>query len=200
MIRYLMILQFAVLSSCSTTSGSSFRPSIVIERMPGHGDTSPTWTTGADPFSLERGQVYFTSTTTMSGDSRVEACMSAAADLGRVQILRQIKDQLTSSGQLSENSASSDPSLESLTAYLSQGSLSGVKVTSRYWERREESDASGQRVLRVYCAAKVSIAKSLLEKQLLVAAGGDGNPAIRQKLLEAQKAFLDSLTTTTEGH
>ena len=191
-------LAVILITGCTTTKiqQPEFEASRVIERI-GNVSETPEWSLGAEPLSNENGQVYFVSTITMAGDSRPEACISAASNLARVQILRQIKDHLTSSGQLSEESASSDPSLESLTAYLAQGTLSGVKVAKSYWEKREESDVAGMRVLRVRCASKVSIARSVLEKQLRAAIDGTGggNPEVRKKLLEAQNNFLDSLSS-----
>jgi hypothetical protein len=131
----------------------------------------------------------------MSGDARPDACNSAAGDIGRGEILRQIKDNISISGQLSESSASSDPATESLLAFLSQRSLSGVNVGARYWERREESDSAGIRVLRVFCATKVAISKSLLKRQIRDAIDGapGGNPEIRAKLQKAQESFFDNL-------
>lgn len=184
------------LTGCASTSGKhSFAASRVIERAGGV-DETPSWTDGALPLYEEGGQVIFVNTMSMSGDSRPEACSNVAADLGRAQILRHVKDNLTISGQLAEATASSDPSIESLFAFLSQGSLSGVKTVGRYWERREESDVNGQRVLRLHCTAKIAIAKSHLDRQLRQAMDGasSGNPEIRQKLIEAQKDFIDSLS------
>lgn len=152
------------LSSCTTTgiTQKPYDPPKVVDRI-GSGKVTPDWASGEQPFFEESGQVTFVNTFSMSGDSRPEACNNAAADSGRAQILRQVKDHLTTSGQLSDVSSSSDPGVESLMAFLAQGKLLGVKVTGRYWERREESDASANRVLRLFCATKVSIAKSLLE-------------------------------------
>lgn len=187
-------------SSCTTTSitQKAYDPPKVVDRI-GSVQVTPEWASGAQPFFEEAGQVTFVNTLSMSGDSRPEACNNAAADSGRAQILRQVKDHLTTSGQLSDASASSDPGVESLMAFLSQGKLSGVKITGRYWERREESDAGAKRVLRLFCATKVSIAKGLLEEQLRAAISGSGNPEIRQKLLDAQKGFLESIGDEAAG-
>jgi hypothetical protein len=185
-----------LLSSCATASRlqPEFADTRVLERM-GNVSETPDWSLASEPLSSEGGNIFFTSTIAMSGDSRPEACTNAAADIARVQILRQIKDNLTSSGQLNEVSASSDPSIESLTAYLAQGSLFGIRVSKRYWEKREESDTNGMRVLRVHCTSQVGITRSLLEKQMRAAIDGegDGNPQIRQKLIEAQTQFINSL-------
>ena len=187
-----------VMTAC-VTSGPlqpEYEPSQVIERIGSESET-PEWASGAKPFYEEAGDVLFISTITMSGDARPEACSRAAADTGRVEILRQIHDNLTSSGQFEEVSATADPAVETLIAFLSQGKLSGLKVTARYWERREESDATGMRVLRLHCAAKVAMKKSLLESQLRAAIGhSGGNAEVRAKLLDAQKQFLDDIASS----
>ena len=82
--------------------------------------------------------------------------------------------------------------------------MSGAKVSERYWEKFEESDASRNRVLKIRCAAKVAISKALLDQQIRKATETNAtNPEIRKKLLEGQKAFLDQIakegTVPTEG-
>ena len=64
---------------------------------------------------------------------------------------------------------------------------------AKYWEKVEESDSSGSRVLRIRCAAKVGIAKAQLAEQLRAATGTSGNAEMRAKLLEQQKQFIDGL-------
>lgn len=198
----LAFISISTVAACTTPKvvHPDFEKPRVIERM-GNVSESPTWSIGSEPFAQENGHVILTNTMTMSGDSRVEVCTGAASELGRVSILRQIMDQMTSSGQLSEESSSEDPAVESLTAYLAQGRISGVKVVKRYWEKREESDASGMRVLRVHCATQVSIARSELERQIRDAMSGrkSGNPEIRERLLNAQKNFIDSLPAAPES-
>lgn len=192
----IMLFTSIIASSCTTTQGNQFESSRVIERIGGAKDT-PEWTTGANPVSEEKGEVIFVNTLSMSGDTRPEACTRAAGDTARTEILRHIKDNLTASGQVAEDSGSTDPAVENLIAFLSQGKLSGVKVVSRYWEKREESDSTGSRVLRVHCAAKVAISKQTLAKQLREATEGTkGNPEIRHKLLEQQKKFLEEIGGT----
>ena len=191
-----MFLAALALSGCVSTNAATpeYQVSRVLERI-GQAKEAPPWASGETTFYEERSDINYIETVTMSGNARPEACNHAAADLGRVQILRQIKDAITSSGQVVESTGTTDPAVERLMAFLSQGQLSGVKLVARYWERREESDASGNRVLRIVCASKVAIPRILLETQLRVATNGDtaGNPDIRQKLLDAQKSFLDSL-------
>ena len=179
----------------ATNNQPEYLPSRVLERI-AQSTQSPGWASGAMTFYEDRGDINYIETVTMSGNARPEACNHAAADLGRVQILRQIRDAITSSGQVVESAVTADPAVERLMAFLSQGQLSGVKLVGRYWERREESDASGNRVLRVLCASKIAIPRSLLEAQLRAATNGGaaGNPEIRQKLLDAQKAFLDNIS------
>ena len=84
--------------------------------------------------------------------------------------------------------------IENLTAFLSMGRLSGAQVAERYWERKEESDAQGNRVLRLHCATKIAINKASLERQLRDATTvRGGNPEIREKLLQAQKDFIEGV-------
>lgn len=191
--KKLLFLPVVLAISCTTPGKNQFESSRVIERIGGANET-PAWATGSNPIDEEKGDVIFINTLSMSGDTRPEACTKASGDTARTEILRYIKDNLTASGQVAEASGSGDPAVESLIAFLSQGKLSGVKVVSRYWEKREESDSTGVRVLRVHCAAKVAIPKQILAQQLREATGGGGgNPEIRQKLLEQQKKFLDSI-------
>jgi len=98
------------LSSCTTTgiTQKPYDPPKVVDRI-GSGKVTPDWASGEQPFFEDSGQVTFVNTFSMSGDSRREACNNAAADSGRAQILRQVKDHLTTSGQLSDVSSSSDP-------------------------------------------------------------------------------------------
>lgn len=189
-----------VSASCTTTrQEQTYAPPRVIDRI-ASGSANPDWASGARPFYEEAGQMNYISTMLMSGDARPEACNNAAADLGRVQILRQLKDNLTASGQLTEANTVSDPGVESLIAFLAQGKLSGVRVTGRYWEKREESDSNSSRVLKLFCATKITITRSLLDEQLRAALGGSGNPEIRRKLLDAQKGFLDGIADQSIEH
>jgi hypothetical protein len=198
-IHALMIGGAMSLTACVSSYGlqKEFAATEVLERMPGH-EEAPEWSYGAAPISVDKTDIVYANTLSMSGDSRPEVCTNAASDLGRVQILREIRDHLTSSGQLNEVSAASDPGVESLSSYLTQGQLSGVKVAARYWEKRTESDVNGLRVLRLHCAAKVAITRSSLEQQLRNAVGKSGNADIRQKLHDAQKRFIDGISDNKE--
>lgn len=168
-------------------------PPRVIERIGGLSET-PEWASGIIPMTEERGEIIFVQTLTMQGDSRPEACLKAASDLGRAEFVRQIKDGITAAGQVNEGSATSDVAIESNVAYLSNLKLSGARIALRYWEKVEESDASRNRVLKVRCAAKVAVMKSLLDLQIRKATEVNAtNPEIRKKLLEGQKAFLDQI-------
>jgi hypothetical protein len=192
------VLVASVLGACSSTPDPErpeYARSKVIERIGGQEET-PDWATGAKVMWKDGRDVYFANIMTMSGDSRPEACMKAAALDAKTQMLRYIKENITTSGQLDEASASEDPSYEALTAFLSQGAISGASVKNRYYEVREESATTGQRVLKVRCAAQIVVDKGLLAQQLKDAtrpAGKQGNPEIRDRLLNAQKSFLDSL-------
>lgn len=185
----------AILMSSCTTTGSSpeFKESRVVERM-GKASESPAWTDGSVPMSEEGQDVVFTGILTMSGDSRSEACMKAADLDARAMMLRHIKDTLTSSGQLNEVSASTDPGYEGLVAFLSNGSIKGARTTLRYWEKVEESSAAGTRVLKLKCAVKIAVTKADLAKQMRDASDVPaGNAEIREKLHKAQGDFIESL-------
>jgi hypothetical protein len=190
----LAIISMGFLPSCSSTPrGPEFAPTEVLERAGGLSKT-PEWATGLKSAFDEEGKAVFVSTLSMSGDARVEACMRGAETVGREKIVRYIQEGITSSGQVNELSATQDPGVEALTAFLAQGKLSGVKVLESYWEKRVQSSATGTRELRIHCAAKVGIDKGVLEKQLRDALSGGqaGNPEVRQKLLNAQKDFIDN--------
>jgi len=193
----LLALPILISASCSSTPDSNvpeFHASKVLERMSGF-ETTPGWANGSKVMWKEQGDVLFANIMTMKGDSRPEACMNAASLAGKSQMLQYIKASITTSGQLNEMSASSDPAYESLTAFLSQGNISGASVRDRYWEKFVTSDESGQRVLQIRCAASIAVRSAVLEKQLSEAMnpGQQGNPEIRQKLLEAQKEFIENL-------
>lgn len=182
------------LSGCvSTPSGPEYRESRVVERM-GKVKDSPAWAEGAVPMFEEGTDVVFAGILTMSGDARPEACLKAADVDVRSMMLRHIKDTLTTSGQLNEVSATSDPGYEGLVAFLSQGNIKGARTTQRYWEKVEESDTNGARVLRLKCAVKLSITKSELAKQMRDASDVPaGNAEIRAKLHKVQGDFIEGL-------
>lgn len=184
---------------CTTTkTGPEFKESRVVERM-GKVSESPAWTVGSNPMFEEGQDVIFAGILTMGGDARPEACLKAADIDARSMMLRHIKDSLTASGQLNEVSASSDPGYESLVAFLSNGSIKGARTTQRYWEKIEESDSSGARVLRLKCAVKVAVTKSELAKQMRDATNAPaGNAEIRAKLHKAQGDFIENLENKSE--
>lgn len=184
-----------LLCSCLTDPGTKvFQPSRVIERT-GEKDATPAWANGESLMAEENGDVIFANVISMSGDSRPEACTKAASLDAKAEMLKHIKESITVSGQLTDDSVQSDPAFESLTAFLSQGDISGAKIAERYWERREESSADGERVLRLKCAAKVTIPKAALARMLREATtkAKSGNPEIREKLIEAQKSFIEGI-------
>lgn len=191
---FVSILALAAVSCTTTAQGPQFAKTKVIERM-GDKDETPAWANGEKILWQEGSDVAFAHTMTMSGDSRTEACMKAAALDAKTEMLRYIKDNITSGGQLNESEAASDPAYESLTAFLSKGSVSGAAVKERYWEKVEMSDSSGERVLKVRCAAKVTVKKSELERQLREASNpkSKGNPEIRDALVKAQKEYIENL-------
>ncbi len=185
----------AFLFSCATTpSRPEFQTAKVIERI-GSIDETPKWASGQKVLWQEGADLLFVHSMTMSGDSRPEACMKAAALDAKTEMLRYIKENITSAGQVNETDAATDPAYESLTAFLAQGNVSGSAVKERYWEKAEVSDASGDRVLKVRCAAMLAIKKSEIERQLREATNpkAKGNPEIRETLLNAQKSFLEGV-------
>lgn len=192
---FLSVSVFMV-AGCSTTSNHrpSYKSSEVIERVGGRSDT-PAWATGEKTMWEEDSKVIFVSVQTMDGDNRPEACMSVAGELGRSALMRYIKDAITSSGQVSQISSKDDPAYESLIAFLSQGKLHGVGVKTQYWDKREVSEVSGSRTLKLYCAAQLTISQTELERQLREATvkTPQGNPEIRQQLLTAQKEFISGM-------
>ena len=197
----LPLLLFVLLSACTTTGSidqPEFESTQVLERI-GDRDETPDWATGESALMTEKGDVIYIGITRLSGDARPDACMNIAAENSRIAILRQIRDNISVSGQMNDDDASSDPAYESLMSFLSQGKLSGVKVVMRYWEKRVESDSNGQRVLKLVCAVKVAIARTLLDKQLKAAinAGRSGNQEIRDQLNESHKTFIDSVSKET---
>ena len=193
-----MILSLLVASAgCATVPTKEFAASHVVERV-GHRDSTPEWADGTRAMAEEGSDVVFFAQMTMGGNARTEACIKAAELDGRSAMLRYIKEHLSTSGQVNEADASSDPGYESLTAFLSQSKISGVRPSDRYWEKVEQSMESGERALKLRCVVKVMIKKSELQRQLreaTVAQGG--NPKVRDSLLKAQKEFFDGLD---QGH
>jgi tRNA-dihydrouridine synthase len=184
----------AIISCATAPKGPEYAKTKVIERM-GDKEETPGWATGEKIIWQEGADMVFVHTMTMSGDARAEACMKAASLDAKTEMLRYIKENITSAGQLNEADAATDPAYESLTAFLSKGSVSGALVKERYWEKVEMSENSGDRVLKVRCAAKVTVKKSELERQLREATNpkAKGNPEIREALLKAQKSFIEEV-------
>lgn len=201
--RDLIVIAAVVLGASCVSTGEKPKPtyekSEVIERI-GDLDETPSWSLGITPFTSESGSYMYVSSLTLDGDARPEACSKAAANEGRASILREIRDNLSVSGQLSTSSASSDPSKEEFLVFISQRSLTGVRVVETYWEKRIESDASGERVLRLRCASKVSISKSFLNRQIeeAVDAVAGSKQLIRKKLVEGHQAFIERTSNLTD--
>jgi hypothetical protein len=187
--------------SCVSTSKNQpeFEETQVLTRVAGLSST-PDWATGLTPYLVEKDDFVTISTITMSGDARPDACTQAAGSIGRTKILRQIKEKISASEQINELSTASDPTLETLMVFLSQGSLTGAKNLANYWEKRIESDASGTRVLRLYCAVKVGIDKKYFQKQIsdIIDGTKGGDPEIRQKLKQSHKDYIDSVAVSNK--
>lgn len=160
---------------------------------------TPDWVLNQNIILEENSNIIFVHKVTLSGSSRPEACVSMARTQAVGEMMKYIKNSVTTSGQVEDLNGSSDPSYSSLTAFLSQGNISGSKVTTTYWEQSMEADDSGVKpVKKLMCAVQVSIDKATLEKQMRDAINGapGGNPEIRKKLLDAQKSFIDNVGKT----
>lgn len=183
------------LTSCSTTSsGPLFESSQVLDRM-GDLSKSPEWATGAKPITEEGGNVIYTSVLILSGDARPDACMRMAEEQSRGRFLREIKDQIATTGQVNEIDAESDPAWESLSTFAAKGQLSGARTTERFWERKVQSDGTGNRILKLHCASRVAIRREILQKQINdVLRNSKGNPVVREKLQKFHEDYLDGLT------
>ena len=166
----------------------------IIERL-GNVKETPSWANGSKVLWREKNEVIFVSTLQFDGNTRPESCMKAASLDGKANILSFIEENITSSGQLSELDASTDPAFESLTAFISQGKISGVSVKERYWEKIVTSTTDGQRSLKLNCASKIAIKESDLRRQLAKAtrSNPEGNKEIRDALIDAQVSFLNEL-------
>ncbi len=179
--------------ACTFAEQPDYRASEVIETM---GDTDkPEWAFSGATMAVDDGDVIFISDLTMGANARPEACFKASELQGKSQMIGYIKSKITSSAQLNETNAESNPGFESLTAVLSQGSLSGVKTKDRFWEKRVESSETGERLLKIHCTVKLGIAKGELARQLREASmtASGGNADIRAKLLKAQEIFIENI-------
>ncbi|MES2614398.1 MAG: hypothetical protein V4591_03175 [Bdellovibrionota bacterium] len=157
---------------------------------------TPDWVLSSKILNDENGQVVYNYKMNLDGSARPDACVAMARSQAVAEMLKYIKNAVTTSGQVEDLNASSDPSYSSLTAFLSQGNISGAQVTESYWEQTMEADASGMRpIKKLSCAVKVGIDKQTLDKQMRDAINGapGGNPEIRKKLIDAQKNFIDNV-------
>lgn len=190
-----------LLAGCVTAPAKpEYQESRVLERVGGK-DETPEWADGTHSMEEAGADVIFVAQTTMGGNSRTEACVKAAELDGRASMLRYVKENISASGQVNETDAASDPGYESLTAFLSSGKLSGIKTTAKYWEKVEQSDEGGDRVLKVRCVVKLAIKKSDLQRQLREAtAASGGNPKVHDALINAQSQFFENLGGGKQAH
>ena len=157
---------------------------------------TPDWVLTEEPMREENDNFVFAHKVYLDGAARPDACVSMARTQASGEMMKYIKNSVTTSGQVEDLNGSNDPSYSSLTAFLSQGNLSGAKVKETYWEQTLESDSTGIKpVKKLMCAVKVTIEKQILDKQMRDAISGapGGNPEVRRKLLDAQKNFIDSV-------
>lgn len=163
---------------------------------------TPDWVLSSKAMDEENGNVIFLYKLNLDGSARPDACVSMARTQAVGEMMKYIKNSVTASGQVEELNASSDPSMSSLTAFLSQGHVSGAKVTNTYWEQTIESDKAGLMPpsKKLMCAAKVQIDKDILDKQMRDAINGTpgGNPEVRKKLIDAQKNFIENVGKETD--
>lgn len=185
---------------CSSTKNAQpeFFASSVIERI-GGGDETPKWTIGDVPLVEEGANLLYSYTIAMGGSNRVDSCMNAAELKAKSQIVQYIKTAITESGQLGENASQGDSGYEGLTAFITSGKLSGVKLVARYWEKIQEPDTLGNKTLKLRCAARVSITKAELVKQLEDSvAKAKISAEMKEKLLKAQEKFIENVGSDDE--
>ena len=193
--KLVVISSLAALAIAGCTSSPKYVKTEVISNSTKTLQT-PEWVLNPNIILEDGGNVIFVHKVTLSGTSRPDACVSMARTQAVGEMMKYIKNSVTTSGQVEDLNSSSDPSLSSLTAFLSQGNISGAKVTTTYWEQTMEADDSGMKpVKKLMCAVQVSIDKSTLDRQMRDAINGapGGNPEIRKKLLDAQKSFIDNV-------
>jgi hypothetical protein len=186
-------------SGASVNSGPNYIKTEVINNSD-RSNKTPDWVLSGKVLNTENAQLVYTYKMNLDGTARPDACVAMARSQAVGEMLKYIKNAVTTSGQVESLNASSDPSYSSLTAFLSQGSLSGAQVTDTYWEQTMEADASGlNAVKKLYCAVKVAIDKETLVKQMNDAINGTagGNPEIRKQLINAQKNFIDNVGNAT---
>jgi hypothetical protein len=192
-----MIGSLAVLG-CTSSRGTlpvqpEFFASSVIERI-GGAEKTPAWTVGDVPLVEEGNNMLYAYTIIMAGGSRTDSCVNAAELKAKSQIVQYIKISITESGQLNENANQDNSSYEGLTAFLSSGKLSSVKLVARYWEKVQESNQYGNRTMKLRCAARVSITRAELTKQLEDAVEkAKVSQEMKAKLQQAQQKFIESV-------
>jgi hypothetical protein len=197
--KSLLLATGGILGICMLAASCSSSPDYIKTEVINNSDrtlTTPDWVLSSQILSEENGDVVYIYKMNLDGSVRPDACVAMARTQAGGQMMQYIKNAITTSGQVEDLNASEDPSYNALTAFLSQGSISGAKTTQTYWEQTIEGDETGLHpVKKLLCAVKVSISKTTLDKQMRDAINGQpgGNPEIRQKLLNAQKDFIDSV-------
>jgi hypothetical protein len=186
--------------------GCSSSPKYIKSEVINNSDHSlktPEWVISNKTLNEENGNLVYIYKMNLAGSARPDACVAMARSQAVAEMLKYIKNSVTASGQVEDLNASSDPSYSSLTAFLSQGNISGAQVTENYWEQTMEADESGMRpVKKLLCAVKVSINKGTLDTQMRDAINGTpgGNPEIRKKLIDAQKNFIENVGKQEAPH
>ncbi len=190
-----LVVSLLVVTSCSSP-GEKYFSKVIIKNNSKTQET-PAWVLNTDVYSEEKGMItIFYKIDSLDGGTRPDACLLMAQTKVFGELMKSIKNSVTASGDVSEADLTSDPSYSALTAFLSQGNLTGVQITSKYWELTMDTDKTkNSSVKKLMCAVKASIEKTKLDKQMSDAINGasGGNPEVRQKLLDAQKNFIDNV-------
>lgn len=198
------VLVFSGFLALASLAGCSSSPRAVKTEVVNNADRTlktPDWVLSSRVMGEEKGNLVYTYRINLDGSARPDACVAMARSQAVAEMLKYIKNAVTASGQVEDLNDTSDPSYSSLTAFLSQGTLSGAQTTDAYWEQTIEGDSSGFRpVKRLLCAVRVAVDKQILDKQMREAINGvpGGNPEIRKKLIQAQKNFIDNVGATTQ--
>lgn len=181
--------------SCSSP-GEKYFSSVIINNIDKTNET-PKWVLNTKVLTESKGNVLFLHKINLDGSVRPNACLTSAKTQAVGEMMKYIKNSITASGQVEEISGTDDPSMSALTAFLSQGSVSGARINRVYWEQTMDQDKTTEAPpeKKLMCAVEASIKKSVLEKQMKQAINGapGGNPEVRKKLLDAQQNFINNI-------
>ncbi len=189
-----------LLTSVSSLFMSCQSPDVIKTEVVNNSDRSlrtPSWVLSSKDMALEGSDAIFIYRTTLDADNRPDTCLAIAKTQASSEMIKYIKNSITNSAQVDDSNGKNDPSYSSLIAVLSQGTLSGAQVSDTYWEQTLQTNKAGMLPIRqLMCAAKISIDKNLLEKQMHAAITGSkgANTTIKEKLIKAQQNFIDNIS------